>query len=237
MSKPFVIVILTGAGVSAESGIPTFRDANGLWEGHAIEDVATPEAFTKNPALVHNFYNLRRAAVKGAEPNAAHKALAKLQWEFKGEVVLITQNVDDLHERAGCPEVMHMHGELLKARCTKCRSIFPCEDNLDEAVRCNTCGSAGGLRPHIVWFNEMPLEMEAIQDALDRADLFVAIGTSGNVYPAASFVDLARSAGAQSVEINNAKTQISSLFQQHLSGPATVKVPEFVDEILNGKII
>jgi NAD-dependent deacetylase len=196
MSSPRTIVILTGAGVSAESGLPTFRDANGLWEGHRFEDVATPEAFTRDPHLVHRFYNLRRAALRTVEPNAAHRAIANLQRQFPGEVVLVTQNVDDLHERAGSPSVIHMHGELTRVRCEHCNSIVSHGEDLSTETRCGACIESGGMRPHIVWFGEVPFEMDDIAQALARADIFVAIGTSGVVYPAAGFVILAKGAGA-----------------------------------------
>lgn len=227
------IVILTGAGVSAESGLATFRGADGLWEGHRVEDVACPEAFQRNPDLVHKFYNLRRAALHTVEPNAAHHAIARLQNEFRGRVTLITQNVDDLHERAGSPGVIHMHGELRKARCVFCEQVCEWSGDLQTKTACESCKKTGGMRPDIVWFGEMPYHMERIEDALSNADLFAAIGTSGHVYPAAGFVLTARFAGAETVEINNAQTQVSDHFKRHLIGPATVEVPRWVDEVLS----
>ncbi len=226
------IVILTGAGISAESGLPTFRDADGLWEGHRVEDVATPEAFARQPELVHHFYNLRRAALLSVEPNPAHRALARLQREFAGRVTLVTQNIDNLHERGGSPQVLHMHGELLKIRCEACGAILEWDRDLDEATVCPACGRAGGLRPHIVWFGEMPLEMDTIESALARADLFAAIGTSGHVYPAAGFVRQAAMGGAATWEINNAATAASSFFRHRLLGPASEEVPRFVARLL-----
>lgn len=229
---PIAVVILTGAGISAESGLPTFRDKDGLWDGQRVEDVACPEAFRRNPELVQRFYNLRRAALRTVEPNAAHLALARLQREFPGPVTLITQNVDDLHERAGSTAVIHMHGELRKVRCEHCWRGLEWDGDLETTTVCPRCQRAGGMRPDIVWFGEIPKSMERIGKAVQAADLFVAIGTSGHVYPAAGFADLARSAGALTVEINNAQTAISSTFEQHLTGPATREVPRWVAELL-----
>jgi len=225
------VVILTGAGVSAESGVKTFRDGGGLWEGHAIEDVATPEAFARNPALVHAFYDARRRQVQGVEPNAAHLALARLEAELPGELTLVTQNVDDLHERAGSRRVLHMHGELLRARCLACGDTFAWREDLGHAPPCPDCGRAR-LRPDIVWFGEMPYRMEVIQDALAACDLFAAIGTSGVVYPAAGFVSLAAGAGARTVELNLEASGKNWLFDEVREGPATSVVPEWVDELL-----
>lgn len=226
------IVILTGAGISAESGLPTFRDKDGLWEGHRVEDVACPEAFARNPGLVQHFYNLRRAALGTVEPNAAHRAIARLQREFRGRVTLITQNVDDLHERAGSPGVIHMHGELTKVRCVFCEDVREWSGDLETDTECPCCHRRGGMRPDIVWFGEMPYHMELIEAALVHADVFAAIGTSGHVYPAAGFVMTARYAGADTLEINNAETKISGEFARHLTGPAGVEVPAWVDEVL-----
>ena len=232
MAGPARIVILTGAGISAESGLATFRGKDGLWEGHRVEEVATPEAFRRNPALVHRFYNLRRAALGGVEPNAAHLALARLQREHRGTVTLITQNVDDLHERAGSTGVIHMHGELLQARCERCRRSAAWHGDLSTATACTHCHRAGGMRPDIVWFGEMPMHMERIGRALEAATLFAAIGTSGFVYPAAGFVQMATQAGAATVEINNAETAVSDCFHARLTGPATECVPAWVDSLL-----
>lgn len=230
------IVILTGAGISAESGLPTFRDANGLWEGHRVEEVATPDAFHRHPSLVHRFYNLRFSALQMVQPNAAHHAVAKLQQCHGGEVVLVTQNVDDLHERAESPSVIHMHGELCKARCESCGRVFENNGNLSTSQACRFCGETGRLRPHIVWFGEMPFHMSQIEDALERADLFVAIGTSGHVYPAAGFVSQARESGAQTIEINPDTTKTSSQFEHHMTGLATMQVPMLVEMILEGRL-
>lgn len=226
------IVILTGAGISAESGVPTFRDANGLWEGHRVEDVATPEAFDRDPETVQRFYNLRRAALATVEPNAAHHALARLQREYTGKVTLVTQNVDDLHERAGFKNVIHMHGELLKAWCLRCDAHQSWSGDIGPESECDACGAAGKLRPDIVWFGEMPYRMEEIECLLEDAGVFVAIGTSGQVYPAAGFVMQARFAGARTLEINNAGTSVSGSFQSHRTGPASVEVPKWVEEML-----
>lgn len=219
------IVILTGSGISAESGLKTFRGGEGLWEGHKVEDVATPEAYARNPALVQQFYNQRRAQLRTVEPNAAHFALAELEANFPGEVLLITQNVDDLHERAGSRNLIHMHGELKKKRHLHTEEIEQCDHDLE---------SHGLWRPHIVWFGEMPLEMERIYDALHRADLFLSIGTSGTVYPAAGFIQEIRMRGmADSVEINLEPSHGSSLFEQTIHAPATKAVPEFVKMLLS----
>ncbi len=232
MAKFDHIVILTGAGVSAESGVATFRDAGGLWEQHRIEDVATPEGFQRNPALVYDFYNQRRAKLGTVEPNGAHTALARLQAEHNGRVTLITQNVDNLHERGGFSGVMHMHGELTKARCMACASVHQWMDAFDGATPCPTCTHTA-LRPHIVWFGEMPFHMDMIADALGDADLFISIGTSGNVYPAAGFVQEVRARGAaHTVEINLEPSAGASLFAECRHGPAATLVPDFVDEIL-----
>lgn len=226
------IVILTGAGVSAESGLPTFRDANGLWQGHRIEEVATPEAFEKNPGLVHRFYNLRRAALRSVRPNPAHEAIARLQREHLGDVVLVTQNVDDLHERGGSPSVIHMHGELRKVRCQACENVQLWEGDLGEASVCGSCGLAGFMRPHIVWFGEMPFHMDEISSAVARAGTFVAIGTSGQVFPAAAFVHMAEQAGARTIEVNVCETAASDAFREHRFGPASTEVVKLALELL-----
>ncbi len=229
-------VILTGAGISAESGLPTFRDKDGLWEGYRVEEVACPEAFARNPQLVQRFYNLRRAALRQVLPNAAHVALARLQRERPGQVTLITQNIDDLHEQAGASEVIHMHGELRKVRCVHCGHGLTWDQDLFTSTACPACGRCGGMRPDIVWFGEMPYHMERIEAALERADVFAAIGTSGHVYPAAGFVRAAKLAGALTVEINNAPTLVSECFDRQLSGPATREVPRWVDELLGARV-
>jgi NAD-dependent deacetylase len=226
------IVILTGAGISAESGLATFRGLDGLWEGHRVEDVATPEAFQRNPALVQRFYDLRRAALKGVEPNAAHRALARLDAEWPGELLIVTQNVDDLHERASAKRLLHMHGELKSAWCLACDARVPWEENLSGDPLCPSCGKAGKLRPDIVWFGEMPYDMERIDRAIMDADLFVSIGTSGAVYPAAGFVQTARYCGAHTLEINLDPSLGSVYFHETRTGPASSLVPAWVGGLL-----
>lgn len=230
MNLPPSIFILTGAGVSAESGIATFRGIDGLWEGHRVQDVASPEGFHANPSLVYRFYNERRKNVLNVLPNEAHRAIARLQLEYPGTVTLVTQNVDDLHERGGSPEVCHMHGELLKARCEQCDNVVEWLKDLDGDCRCELCG--GRMRPHIVWFGEMPLDMDEIVQSLDRAKMFAAMGTSGLVYPAAGFVDHAMRRGARCHEFNLEQTQASELFHETHFGPAGQTVTQWVDEIL-----
>lgn len=225
------IVILTGAGISAESGLGTFRDAGGLWEQYPLEDVATPDGFARNPALVHAFYNARRANCLDAEPNAAHLALARLEAEFSGQLMLVTQNVDDLHERGGSQHVVHMHGELLRAKCTECAHSWSAPREMAADDPCPACTNPA-TRPDIVWFGEMPFHMDDIFAALGLADLFVSIGTSGNVYPAAGFVQEANFAGARTLELNLEPSEGASAFDEVRNGPATVLVPAWVDEML-----
>lgn len=232
MTKIPSIVILTGAGVSAESGIDTFRDAGGLWEQHRVEDVATPQAFARDPDLVLRFYDMRREAIHTKEPNAAHRALARLDAEWPGELMIVTQNVDDLHERAGATRLIHMHGEHLNAWCTACDTRSRWTGPLLGRPACPACGMVGYLRPDIVWFGEMPYRMDEIYQALNRADLFVSIGTSGAVYPAAGFVREARAAGALTLELNMEPSQGSYWFAEARHGPATRLVPEWVEEML-----
>ena len=232
MSKLEHIVILTGAGISAESGIQTFRDAGGLWEGHAVEQVATPEGFAADPVLVHRFYNLRREALESVKPNAAHIALGRLQSEFSGRVTLVTQNVDDLHERGGTAEVIHMHGELLSAFCSACGHRWRQAHPLSVETPCPACQTRGGPRPDIVWFGEMPYQMERIEQALQSCDLFVSIGTSGAVYPAAGFVQMAHMHGAITLELNLEPSQGSAFFSETKYGPATQLVPAWVNSLL-----
>lgn len=227
------IVILTGAGVSAESGVRTFRDNGGLWEEHRVEDVATPEAFARNPDLVQRFYNLRRAQLNDIEPNQAHLALARLEREFDGEVTVVTQNVDNLHERAGSQNVIHMHGELAKVRCENCMAVHHWDRDCEQATPCPSCAQSPALRPHIVWFGEMPFHMEEIMQRLAACDLFVSIGTSGNVYPAAGFVAEVRAIGyAHTIEVNLEPSQGVSYFAECRHGRAGELVPKLVDEIL-----
>lgn len=229
------IVVLTGAGISAESGIRTFRASDGLWEEHRIEDVATPEAFLRNPSLVHSFYNARRAQLLDAaiKPNAAHVALGELEQSLpSGEVLVVTQNVDDLHERGGSRNVVHMHGELLKARCVNTQNVRDIRADLSTGSVCACCGQAGTLRPHIVWFGEIPMRLEEIYAALATCHTFVSVGTSGHVYPAAGFVSEARARGAHTIEINIDESNISSVFDEHRTGPASEEVPRWVASII-----
>ena len=237
MGKFRNIVILTGAGVSAESGIDTFRSAGGLWEQHRVEDVATPEAFARDPELVLRFYDMRRAAIQTKLPNPAHAALARLDAEWPGELLIVTQNVDDLHERAGAliglnnSRVLHMHGEHLNVWCTACDVRSRWTGTLIERPPCPVC-QARSLRPDVVWFGEMPYRMDEIYAALRGADLFVSIGTSGAVYPAAGFVRDARALGAATLELNLERSQGSAMFHETRLGPASDLVPTWVDEVL-----
>jgi NAD-dependent deacetylase len=226
------IVILTGAGVSAESGLSTFRGPDGLWEGHRVEDVATPDAFRRNPELVHAFYDARRARLSSVQPNAAHEALARLEAQWPGKILLVTQNVDDLHERAGSRRLLHMHGELAKGLCVACGARFAWKGPMGNGAECTNCGAAGQVRPDIVWFGEIPYEMEQIEDALQRCDLFVSIGTSGAVYPAAGFVQTARYCGARTMEINLEPSMGSIFFHESRIGRAGELVPQWVEELL-----
>jgi NAD-dependent deacetylase len=228
------IVILTGAGISAESGIDTFRSAGGLWEQHRVEDVATPEGFARNPDLVLNFYDMRRAALANVAPNPAHMALARLEREFAGELLLVTQNVDDLHERGGSGRVLHMHGELKSALCGACKSRLPWLDPMLHRPPCPVC-RAPSLRPDVVWFGEMPYQMGRIYQAIETCDLFVSIGTSGAVYPAAGFVQEARAAGARCLELNLEPSEGSPFFHESRHDPASALVPQWVEEVLGAQ--
>lgn len=225
------IVILTGAGISADSGLATFRDAGGLWEGHDVEQVATPEGFDADPELVQSFYDARRRAQVEAVPNAAHRALARLEESLGDDVLVITQNVDDLHERAGSTRVLHMHGQLSSALCTACQRRSPWHDDLSHQPPCPHCG-ASSLRPDVVWFGEVPHHLSEIQAALEGCDVFAAIGTSGEVYPAAGFVAMARAAGVQTVEINLEASRLASAFDDVRPGRASEFVPQWVEEVL-----
>jgi NAD-dependent deacetylase len=228
------IVILTGAGVSAESGLATFRDSGGLWENNDPMTIATPEAFKRDPALVYRFYNARRNQLHTVEPNAAHRALARLQANFRGEVFLVTQNVDDLHERGGSTQVCHMHGELLRMFCQHCNVTLPVTQDYDGQTRCPQCDVSGALRPDIVWFGEIPYHMDLISTQLTNCNLFIAVGTSGAVYPAAGFVREARLSGAHTVEINVQLSDVTGHFHQQRRGAASVEVSALVDELLAG---
>jgi len=227
------IVILTGAGISKESGLDTFRDADGLWSKVELEDVATPDAYARDPAFVLEFHNGLRRGLAACAPNPAHLALARLEREWPGEVLVVTQNVDDLHERAGSRNLIHMHGELLKARCGSCAEVCACDGDLTLASACLACGLAGAMRPHVVWFYEMPFEMERIAAALAECDLFASIGTSGAVYPAAGFVsDVRRRGRARTIELNLEPSEGASLFAERVHGPASRVVPAWVDRLL-----
>ncbi|MDM7860819.1 NAD-dependent protein deacylase [Alteromonas sp. ASW11-36] len=226
------IVILTGAGISAESGLKTFRDNDGLWENHRLEDVATPEAFARDPALVYRFYNQRRVQLlnQDVRPNAAHIAIAKLQQRIGNKLTLVTQNVDNLHELAGTEDVVHMHGELLSARCLKSGKRFVTHDSFDSNARCECCEEPAGIRPDIVWFGEQPMYMDYIYNKLATADWFLAIGTSGNVYPAAGFVEVAKMAGAKTAELNLDPGANDYMFDYQQQGLATAVVPKFLSQ-------
>ncbi len=226
------IVILTGAGISAESGLGTFRDTDGLWTRYDLNEVATPEGFARNPQLVHDFYNARRANCQGAQPNAAHRALARLQSEHSGRVTIITQNVDDLHERGGTRDVIHMHGVLSGALCAACDHRWAATQIMSPDDRCPACHRTA-TRPDIVWFGEMPYRMAEIDRHLSTADLFVAIGTSGNVYPAAGFVAEAHAAGAETLELNLEPSTMAGTFDAARIGPASQVVPEWVSGLLD----
>ncbi|WP_431469255.1 NAD-dependent deacylase [Sphingosinithalassobacter sp. LHW66-3] len=228
------IVILTGAGISAESGVATFRGPGGLWEGHRVEDVCTPQALRRDPELVHRFYDERRAKLASVQPNPAHSALARLDAEWSGELLIVTQNVDDLHERAGARRLIHMHGALRSALCAMCGARQGWETALPPGTDCTGCGEAM-LRPDIVFFGEIPYQMDAIAAALDAADLFVSIGTSGAVYPAAGFVQEARRSGVRTLELNLEPSEGSHWFDESRQGPAGVLVPQWVDEVLGGE--
>ncbi len=229
------IVVLTGAGISKESGLATFRDADGIWARHRIEDVATPEAYARDPERVLGFYNARRqgAVADDVRPNPAHLALARLEADWPGQVTVVTQNIDDLHERAGSKNLIHMHGELLKARCTACAGVHPWREDITLDLACPACASLGTLRPNVVWFGEMPLGLDEIDAALATCALFLSIGTSGNVYPAAGFVQHVRLLGrARTMELNLEPSEGASLFEHARYGPASETVPAFVDDLL-----
>ncbi|GAB3195883.1 NAD-dependent protein deacylase [Nocardioides hungaricus] len=225
------VVVLTGAGISAESGVPTFRDADGLWEGHRVEDVATPEAYDLQPSVVQRFYDERRAALLGVDPNPAHHALARLEQAIGDDLLVVTQNIDDLHERGGSTRVLHMHGQLRSALCRSCGGRHRWDGPLLDLPPCPTCGVTE-LRPDVVWFGEIPYEMDRIQGALASADLFVSVGTSGAVYPAAGFVQYAARAGARTLELNLVPSEGTHLFDRAQHGRAAELVPAWVDDLL-----
>ncbi|MEL7029391.1 MAG: NAD-dependent deacylase [Pseudomonadota bacterium] len=228
------ILVLTGAGVSAESGLGTFRDVDGLWTKYDLNEVATPEGFARNPDLVYSFYNARRENLVKAEPNPAHYALARLQQALReagGKLTMVTQNIDDLHEQAGAEDVIHMHGELLKSRCLSCGAIANWREALDASHPCAACG--GQMRPHVVWFGEMPLQLDRIERELSSADLFVSIGTSGSVYPAAGYVAMASEMGLPCVELNLEPSENNYLFTEKCYGPASEVVPAWVKDLLD----
>ena len=229
---PERIVILTGSGISAESGISTFRDKGGIWSKYKVEDVATPEGFARDPKAVLHFYNMRRHIHRAVQPNPAHLALARLERDFPGEVLVVTQNVDQLHELAGSRNLVHMHGEVFRAWCMACDARCDWREDLNLETPCPACAKTGAFRPNVVWFGEAPYHMPVIGQALAAADLFVSIGTSGTVYPAAGFAAIARRAHAKTVEINLEPSQSSSLFDERILGPAGKEVPKFVDRLL-----
>lgn len=233
MKDTFRIVVLTGAGISKESGLDTFRDAGGVWERYRIEDVATPEGYLRNPDKVHRFYNEQRVQLGAVQPNAAHHALARLERELGDRLLVVTQNIDDLHERAGSTRLIHMHGELLKVRCEHCERVWRETGEIATETTCPHCARKGGVRPHIVWFGEIPLRMDEIFNAIDCCAVFAAIGTSGNVYPAAGFVERARSnGGTHTIELNLEPSVGASRFADAAYGPATEVVPAWVDKLL-----
>ena len=229
------VVVLTGAGISAESGIRTFRAADGLWEECRVEDVATPEGFQRDPQGVQQFYNARRRQLQqpDIQPNAAHLALAKLESVLGDNLLLVTQNIDNLHERAGSKRIIHMHGELLKVRCVRSGQVVSWEGDITPEDRCHCCQISEVLRPHVVWFGEMPLGMDEIYHAISEADYFIAIGTSGHVYPAAGFVHEARLQGAHTVELNLEPSLVGSEFEEKHYGLASQEVPDYIDRLLN----
>lgn len=231
-AAPSAIVILTGAGISAESGVSTFRDKDGIWAKVDYREVATPEGFARDPAKVHAFYNMRRRAVREVKPNAAHEALARLERGYPGDVLVVTQNVDSLHKMAGTQNLIHMHGQHNQILCNNCGMRMPWADDLSVEIACQACGTTGSLRPDVVWFGEMPYHMGRISKALSGCGLFISIGTSGTVYPAAGFVADARRAGAHTVELNLEPSEGVSHFHEAIHGRATEIVPKFVDSLL-----
>lgn len=236
MSKKQSIVVLTGAGISAESGIKTFRANDGLWENHRIEDVATPEGYERDPTLVQRFYNMRRQQLLSddIQPNQAHVAITRLEESEQYDVLVVTQNIDNLHERAGTKNIIHMHGELLRCFCTRTQKRFSINEDLSIETECECCHKPNGLRPDIVWFGEMPYQMDNIYQALNQCDIFLSIGTSGNVYPAAGFVEAANQSGAHTVELNLEPSLVQSAFKETVYGNATGVVGRYVDGLMSG---
>lgn len=235
MADALNIAILTGSGISAESGLATFRDTKGIWAKYDYTEVATPEGFAKNQQLVHEFYNYRRAEVLKVTPNPAHEAIADLEEQLismGGAFTLITQNVDDLHQRAGNERILPMHGEILKIRCTDCGTILECEEDIFPATSCSACGAGSSMRPDVVWFGEMPRFMDEIESVMEQADIFVSIGTSGSVYPAAGLVGIARQLGIETVELNLEPSENAHMFSQGRYGPASEIVPMWCEEVL-----
>ncbi|NDR57379.1 NAD-dependent deacylase [Aliiruegeria sabulilitoris] len=228
------IVILTGAGVSAESGLGTFRDAGGVWSQYDLEEVATPQGFARNPALVHDFYNHRRENLLAASPNPAHVALARLEREWPGRVDLVTQNIDDLHERAGHQNLIHMHGELMEAKCAECGAHWEAPKVMQSSDPCPECGEPA-TRPDVVWFGEVPYDMDLIDSRIAECDIFASIGTSGQVFPAAGFVLQANAMGAHTVELNLEASELSGMFEERHEGPASEVVPAWVEALLSAR--
>ncbi|SDL80851.1 NAD-dependent deacylase [Aliiruegeria lutimaris] len=228
------IVILTGAGISAESGLGTFRDVGGVWSQYDLQEVATPQGFARNPALVHDFYNHRRANLLTASPNPAHVALARLEREWPGRVDLVTQNIDDLHERAGHRNVIHMHGELMEAKCAECGAHWEAPKRMQASDPCPECGESA-TRPDVVWFGEIPYDMDLIESRIAECDIFASIGTSGQVFPAAGFVLQANAMGAHTVELNLEASELSGMFEERHEGPASDIVPAWVDALLSAR--
>ncbi|WP_395344675.1 NAD-dependent deacylase [Ningiella sp. W23] len=233
------IIVLSGAGISAESGIKTFRDSNGLWENHSVEEVATPQGFSANPTLVYRFYNQRRAQLLEGKvkPNAAHFALSEFESYYPRHTHIITQNVDNLHEQAGSKNVLHMHGELLKAKCVTTNRSFSVDFNFDEHIPCPCCDKKGSLRPDIVWFGEVPYYMEEIEALIEQADVFISVGTSGSVYPAAGFVQLANAVGAHTIEVNISPSETKNAFAEHRYGLASEVLPKLLNELRSAEPI
>lgn len=234
-SKAPRLFVLTGAGISAESGLATFRGQNGLWENHRIEDVASPEGFARDPNLVQRFYNMRRAQLQdpNVQPNLAHKALVELEQKWPGEFLLVTQNVDNLHERAGSRKLIHMHGELMKIRCQRTDHFYEWSEAIENSTQCQCCFEIGTLRPHIVWFGEMPMRMDEIYNYLEGCGIFISIGTSGLVYPAAGLVSSVReNRGVRTFEVNMDPTPQTTMFDEQFGGPATKSLPQLVNRLL-----